>query len=284
MLGYTPHDASPGLIPPPPNPQLENPAAFPLFQRTGLTIGDSGQSGPRSPPQNLVPPDRATWPNPSRIAGGYPSAPSVPTGWGWLRLAQNRERIDPEDILDPLAPVRTAIYNSVRYDLQQLQPSNYALSAGSLRRLGGAPTIDEIGELKYAYGIAQSTQPLVEQAVRISGLLDSRAQNHRTVAVLQTSGGMFIAGSGDAGLAQEQGDAVVAERAIPVPRAGEGVHAEIAALRFAETMGKPQFIAASRPFCPDGCRQTIQAAGGLITSPTTAIFPLNIRSVTFRQR
>jgi hypothetical protein len=282
MLGYTRYDAPADLIPPIPNPQLENSVAFP--QPTGLTADDSGQSDRLSPPNNCAPIDWTTWRSPQGIAGGYPSTPSIPTDWGWLQLAQNRERIDPEDIIDPLAPVRTAIYNSSRYDLQRLQPNNYALSAGSIRRLGGAPTIDEIGKLKYAYGIAQTTQPLVEQASRIFGLLDLRAQNHRTVAVLQTSGGTFIAGSGEVGLTSEQGDAVVAARAIPVPAAGEGNHAEIAALKFAENMGKPQFIAASRPFCPDGCRQAIQAAGGLITSPSTAVFSLNIPSVAFPLR
>jgi hypothetical protein len=281
MLGYTPYDASPNLTQATPTPQLENSAAFPLSQQTGLTVGDSGQSDPLSHQSDLIPLDRTTWTSPPWISDGYPS---IPTGRGWLQLAQNRERIDPEDVIDPLAPVRTAIYNSARYDLQQLQPSNYALSVGSIRGLGSALTIDEIGKLKYAYGIAQSTQPLVEQASRIFGLLDSRAQNHRTVAVLQTSGGTFIAGSGEAGLTSEQGDAVVAARAIPVPAAGEGNHAEMAALKFAENMGKPQFIAASRPFCPDGCRQAIQAAGGLITSPTTAVFPLNIPSVAFPPR
>ncbi len=85
-------------------------------------------------------------------------------------------------------------------------------------------------------------------------------------------------------LTPEQGDAVVAAKAIPVPAAGEGNHAEMAALKFSENMGKPQFIAASRPFCPDGCRQAILAAGGLITSPTTAVFPLNIPSVAFPLR
>jgi hypothetical protein len=45
----------------------------------------------------------------------------------------------------------------------------------------------------------------------------------------------------------------------------------------------PQFIAASRPFCYS-CRKEIEDSGGLITSPTTAVFPLNIPSVVFPLR
>jgi hypothetical protein len=98
-------------------------------------------------------------------------------------------------------------------------------------------------------------------------------------SVLQTSTGTFIAGSGNAGLTGAQRDAIAAEGGILVPSAEEGVHAEMAALRFVRSMGKPRFIAASRPFCPTGCRQAIHAAGGLITSPTTAVFPLNTPSM-----
>jgi hypothetical protein len=216
---------------------------------------------------------------------GHPTLTQNPTDWARIQLAAgDRENLDPEDIFDPLAPVRTELYNAARYDLRQLQPNNYALTVPSFRTLGGAPTIDEISELKYAYRVAQSTQPLAEQAARVAGLLDSRAQNHRVVAVLQTSEGTFIAGSGSEGLRRVQRDEVMAAKAIQVPAAGEGVHAEIAALKFAENRGKPQFIAASQPFCLNGCREAIRKAGGLITSPTTAVFPLNIPSVAFPLR
>ena len=63
-----------------------------------------------------------------------------------------------------------------------------------------------------------------------------------------------------------------------------GVDAEIAALEYAKGVGAvPQFIAASRPFCPS-CRDEIEGRGGLITSPTTAVFPRNMPSVAFPSR
>jgi hypothetical protein len=263
---------------------LDNSANSPLSP-SSIGTDDGDQSAPQSVLQGLAAPDLMASPYMSGSATGYPTVPLDPTGWSRTQLAAgDREKIDPEEIFDPLAPLRVDLYNAARYDLRQIQPNNYALSVPSFRTFGGAPTIDEIGELKYAYGIAQSTQPLAEQAARIAGLLSSRAQNHRAVAVLQTSEGTFIAGSGAEGLRRAQRDAVVAEGAIQIPTAGEGVHAEIAALEFATNRGKSQFIAASKPFCATGCRQAIQKAGGLITSPTTAVFPLNIPSMAFPLR
>ena len=82
MLGYTRYDAPADLIPPIPNPQLENSVAFP--QPTGLTADDSGQSDRLSPPNNCAPIDWTTWRSPQGIAGGYPSTPSIPTDWGTI--------------------------------------------------------------------------------------------------------------------------------------------------------------------------------------------------------
>ena len=247
------------------------------------TSGASDQSVTQSPVQNLGPLDWATAPGISQGAGNYPIGPVDPTGSGGIQLAQNRPRISPEDEFDPLAPVRTDIYNAARNDLQRLQPGNYALSVRSLRRPGSAPTINEIGELKYAYGVAQSTQPLADTASRISGLVDSFGQKFRTVAVLQTTKGTFIAGSGNVELEPAQLNAVVSAGATQVEAAG--VDAEITALKYAKDNGRgdPQYIAASRPFCPD-CRREIQGRGGLITSPTTAVFPRNIPWVAFSGR
>ena len=182
-----------------------------------------------------------------------------------VQLTQNRPRANPEDALDPLAPVRTEIYIATRNDLRQLQPTNYALSVPSFRAPGGAPTIDEIGELKYAYRVAESTQALADTASQISGLVDLFAQTRRVVAVLQTSRGTFVAGSGNGRLEKPQRDAITNAGATRVPAAG--VEAEIAALKYAkdEGLGEPQFIAASIPFC-SGCRKAIKHAGGLITS------------------
>jgi hypothetical protein len=265
------------------NSQPANAAAIPFPQPAGLTLGPNDQSATKSMVENLSPLDWATARGISDGAGNYPMAPVDPAGSGGVQLAQSRPRINPEDEFDPLAPVRADIYNAARNDLQQLQPNNYALSVPSLRRLGSAPTIDEIGELKYAYRVAQSTQPLADTASQISGLVDSFAQTRRVVAVLQTSRGTLVAGSGNVQLEDAQRKAVIGAGATRVPAAG--VDAEIAALKYAEDqhMGEPQFIAASIPFCA-GCRKAIQGAGGLITSPTTAVFPRNIPWAAFSGR
>jgi hypothetical protein len=191
-----------------------------------------------------------------------------------VQLAADRERVEPEDIFDPLAPVRTQIYIAARQDLQRIQPNNYALSVPSLRPLGAAPTNNEIGQLKYEFQIAQVTQPFADTASRIAGLVDSRAQQHRTIAVLQTSKGTFIAVSGYREMERAQRDAAIGAGATPIEAAG--VDAEMAAFKNAE--GEPLLIATSRPFCPD-CRAEIQGRGGYITSPTTAVFPRNIPRV-----
>jgi hypothetical protein len=107
----------------------------------------------------------------------------------------------------------------------------------------------EIGELKYAYRIAQQTQPLADTASRISSLVTHpRAEEHRTVAVLVTSKGTYIAPSGARGFEDDQLDAIGKARAIKVEAAGREIDAEIAAFG---------------------------ARGGVITSPTTAMFPRN---------
>jgi hypothetical protein len=281
--GAQPVNAAPRFASPLLNSQPANAAAFSFLRPAGLTSGASDQSVTQSLVQNLSPLDSATALGISERAGNYPMGPVDQTGSGGILLAQNRPRINPEDEFDPLAPVRTDIYNAARNDLQQLQPNNYALSVPSFRRLGSAPTIDEIGELKYAYRIAQSTQPLADTASRISGLVDSFGQNFRTVAVLQTTRGTFIAGSGNVELEPDQRNALVSAGATRVEAAG--VDAEITALKYAKDndRGDPQYIAASRPFCAD-CRKEIQGRGGLITSPITAVFPRNIPSVAFSGR
>jgi hypothetical protein len=262
---------SPSLSNTPFRPQSDAP--FPVAQPIGLTSGNSDQFTPPAHPPYLAPLDGSSW---LGSVNRYPIDPIGPIGWDRLQLAQERESIEQEDILDTIAPVRTQIYIASRQDLQRIQPNNYALTVPSLRTPGGAPTKEEIGSLKLAFRVAQSTQPFADMASRISGLIDSRAQQHRTIAVLQTSRGTFIAGSGERPLEPAQVDAIQDARATQIERAG--VDAEIAALENAE--GLPQFIAASRPFCPS-CRIAIEGKGGDITSPTTAVFPRNIPSLAF---
>ncbi|MGA3184388.1 MAG: hypothetical protein ABSE52_07310 [Candidatus Dormibacteria bacterium] len=51
-----------------------------------------------------------------------------------------------------------------------------------------------------------------------------------------------------------------------------GAHAEVTALNYAEENGlTPQAMGVSRPICPD-CQSVIEASGGEITSPTTAVW------------
>jgi hypothetical protein len=100
--------------------------------------------------------------------------------------------------------------------------------------------------------------------------------------VLQTSKGIIVAPSGRVDLEADQIAAIKAMGATDI--AAGGVDAEIAALEYAKGMGAaPQFIAASRPFC-SSCRGQIRGRGGLITSPTTAVFPRNIPSLAFPLR
>jgi hypothetical protein len=273
----------PALIPPSSKLPAPNPTPSSLFQRTGLTSGDGDQSTRESASGSLLAPDFMASLYMSGGSSGHPTNPLGSTGWDRVQVAAgDREKIDPEDIFDPLAPLRVDLYNVARFDLRQIQPNNYALSVPSLRAPGGAPTIDEIGELKYAYRIALSTQPLADTASRTARLIEPFAWNFRTVSVLQTSKGIIVAPSGDVELEPDQIAAIKAMGATDI--AAGGVDAEIAAFEYAKNMGAtPQFIAASRPFCTS-CREAIRGRGGFITSPTTAVFPRNIPSVAFPLR
>jgi hypothetical protein len=165
----------------------------------------------------------------------------------------------------------TARYGAIYNNLRQVQPDNYVLSAPSLR--AGAPTAAEVSELDFAYRIAVQTQPLANRAAEVlRNLSDTRAENHRAVAVLRTTDGTFTAGSGRPGLQRPQRDSLTAGE-TPVPT--QGLHAEINALSFAR--GRPLYIGTSRDFCSQ-CVEQITHAGGVITSPRTAYFPLNVSS------
>ena len=163
----------------------------------------------------------------------------------------------------------TARYGAIYNNLKQLQPGNYTLSTPSLR--AGPPTAAEVSELEVAYRVAQQTQPLANRATEVlRSLNDPVAEDHyRTVTVLRTTDGTFVAGSGERGLQAPQ-RALLTERETPVRT--QGLHAEINALTFAR--GRPLYIGTSRDFCSQ-CVEQITRAGGIITSPRTAYFPLN---------
>ncbi len=96
------------------------------------------------------------------------------------------------------------------------------------------------------------------------------ARVQRTTAILETSSGTRIVASGGRDLTPAQ-RALLGPRDVAARLAG--AHAELTALEHAAQNGfVPTQLTASRPFCQE-CIEAIEAAGGIITSPTTAIFP-----------
>lgn len=116
---------------------------------------------------------------------------------------------------------------------------------------------------------ARGTEALAARAKRVHGALDPIAQSQRTTAVLQTSGGNIVAGGAH--------DLTPAQRALLGP--GEvavklpGAHAEVTALLHAKATGlTPEAMAVTRAICAQ-CAAAIEATGGRLTGPTTAIWP-----------
>jgi RHS repeat-associated protein len=116
---------------------------------------------------------------------------------------------------------------------------------------------------------AGGTEALATRASEVHGALHPVAQRMRATAVLETSGGRVVAGGGP--------DLTPAQRALLGP--GEsaarlpGAHAEVTALTHAQQAGvTPQAMAVTRTICPQ-CAAAIEASGGTVTSPTTAVWP-----------
>jgi hypothetical protein len=136
-----------------------------------------------------------------------------------------------------------------------------------------APAILRLGKAllgRAALRKAATRSALGKQVAELHGTLDRIAQTQRTTAILETSDGTRIVASGGRDLTPAQkallGPADVAAK-LP------GAHAELTALEHAIQKGLwPTQITVSRPFCPE-CIKAIEAAGGKITSPTTAVFP-----------
>jgi RHS repeat-associated protein len=112
------------------------------------------------------------------------------------------------------------------------------------------------------------TGDLAARAEQVHDALDPIAQNQRTTAVLQTSGGTIVAGG--------VRDLTPAQRALLGP--GEiaaklpGAHAEVTAIQAAQQAGlTPEAMAVTRVICPQ-CAAAIEAIGGALTSPTTAVW------------
>jgi hypothetical protein len=120
------------------------------------------------------------------------------------------------------------------------------------------------------YGVRQwLTLSLLERrAQQIHSALDPIAQTRRTTAVLQTDAGRIVAGG--------VRDLTPTQRALlgpgEIPARLPGAHAEVTALQKANQLGAtPVAMATTRTICPR-CAAVIEASGGTLTSPTTAIW------------
>jgi hypothetical protein len=103
-----------------------------------------------------------------------------------------------------------------------------------------------------------------------AALVHPAERNHRTTAVLSTNGKTIAAG-GVVDLNNRQKRGLRASRELAAARRES--HAEITALSEAYRAGLvPRLLATTRAICPV-CRMQIEALGGRLTSPTTAIFP-----------
>jgi hypothetical protein len=115
---------------------------------------------------------------------------------------------------------------------------------------------------------APNAGALEARAGQVHGALDPIAQNSRTTAVLRTDGGDIVAAGGRDLNPAQRAMLGEGETAAKLP----GAHAEVTALDgAAKAGGKPEAIGVSRPICTD-CQQAIEASGGTLTSPTTAIW------------
>ncbi|MCG3128343.1 MAG: hypothetical protein CHACPFDD_03227 [Phycisphaerae bacterium] len=104
----------------------------------------------------------------------------------------------------------------------------------------------------------------------IHGALDPIAQTKRTTVILESADGTRIVAGGSRDLTPAQRALLrPGEVAARLPRR----HAQVTALTHASQSNLlPKVLTASRPFCPE-CVQAIEAAGGVVINPTTAMFP-----------
>ena len=115
-----------------------------------------------------------------------------------------------------------------------------------------------------------ATEALSARANEVHSVLHPIAQQMRTTAALATDEGTTIIGGGASDLTPPQ-------RAILGPgemaSALPGEHAEITVLQAASDNGlTPRALGVTRTICP-ACQAAIEESGGILTSPTTAIWP-----------
>jgi hypothetical protein len=135
--------------------------------------------------------------------------------------------------------------------------------------IGGAGAEVATG-LRWLTRVGPDTRALAARAQEVHDILaaDPIAHRNRTTVVLQTDGGKIVAG-GTRDLDPIQRDAL-GPGEIPAKLRRE--HAEVTALSGTKAAGfKPEALASTRTICPE-CEAAIEAEGGWLTSPTTAVF------------
>jgi hypothetical protein len=115
---------------------------------------------------------------------------------------------------------------------------------------------------------SSSTARLEARAAEIHGALDPIAAKQRTTAVLQTSAGDIVGGGARDLNPAQRAMLGSGETAAKLP----GAHAEVTALSAVPPGATPEAMGVSRAICP-GCQEAIEASGGTLTSPTTAVWP-----------
>jgi RHS repeat-associated protein len=221
------------------------------------------------------------------IPGSVPSLAAsqrAPGVAGWVNYAV-------EDVIATGVDVKINSWNLVNNTIQYLDtiPEKYQLAfmmfggelVGTMEQaaMQFSRVLQSLSLQRLATSItkckAADTGALVSRASEVHSALDPIAQQMRTTAVLETSGGRVVAAGGR--------DLTLAQRLLLGP--GEtaarlpGEHAEITALHHAGQNGStPQAIgiyggeAGTRVICPE-CEAAIRASGGTLTSPTTAVWP-----------
>ncbi len=115
--------------------------------------------------------------------------------------------------------------------------------------------------------VADTVEPAAARVDQLKSLLDPIAQNHRTIAVLDTTQGVRVVGQGGRDLSPAQR---ATQQAGEILARQSGAHGEVTVLNQAANSGlTPSSITTSKAFCP-ACQNVIQQSGGTITSPTTA--------------
>lgn len=110
---------------------------------------------------------------------------------------------------------------------------------------------------------------LATRAREIHAALDHVAQKMGTTAVLETDAGRIVAGGGQDLMSVQRVRLNEEESDAKLPR----THAEVTTLEYASKNGmRPQALAVTRKICPD-CVTAIERSGGILTSPTTAVWP-----------